>query len=337
MLISSLLLFPLFFAITPDARAESTVSFSDVPPSHPAFAAVEELKERGILQGYEDGTFRPGTTVNRAEAVKIVVAPLVSEDDLAQYTSSQFTDIPAGTWYLPFVEAARVQLSVIDGPPTMTSFHSTRPVSLAEFLKILELSQNVDPVGTLSEVTFPLASDVTDARDWSYPYLRFALLSSLLFPAPDGTLQPSKELTRGEVAVLLHRLLLYKEGRRTQALLSETESELNSTRALLNANLAEAYFASARALLAARGALLSNPDDPVAKSAVKTAEGFRAIVDAYDIDAGRDPRQIIELASSAWHLAEKARSFSDSFDALALEVQTLAKNMADEARAGMGG
>lgn len=49
--------------------------FSDVPKGHYAYEAIGYLRERKILLGYADGTFRPDQRVNRAEALKIIVSP----------------------------------------------------------------------------------------------------------------------------------------------------------------------------------------------------------------------------------------------------------------------
>jgi hypothetical protein len=76
----------------PQAQAVETTgpSFSDVPSSHFAFEAIEDLKKRGIIMGYRDGTYRPESTVNRAEAVKIIVAPFVNPQQLGQFQSTPY-------------------------------------------------------------------------------------------------------------------------------------------------------------------------------------------------------------------------------------------------------
>ena len=53
-----LLLFP------PSALAAS--SFSDVPDTHPYAPAIYDLKGRGVLSGYADGTFRPNGPITES-------------------------------------------------------------------------------------------------------------------------------------------------------------------------------------------------------------------------------------------------------------------------------
>jgi hypothetical protein len=317
--------------------AQEARSFSDVPPNHAAYQAVEYLKERGVISGYPDGTFQPDKKVNRAEAAKIIVAPLLSAEELGQFTTTVFADVPEGVWYLPYVESARQRFGIIDGPPKKTSFYGEKPVLKVEFLKMLELAHGVDP-NAYGEIRLPLSSDVRNPDEWFYPYLRYALAASMTMVGTDGLLNPGSELTRGQVALLLHRLLMYKEGRRTQALLSETETEiLNVLQGLDAQDVEQAEFASARALLAARGAHASRPDESLVKSALKTAEGFRALVQAYRAGLNGEYAEVVRLSGEGWNLAASVREFSPALSSVADQMQGIAKSMADEARKLMGG
>ena len=312
------------------AVAES-VSFTDVPTTHPAFAAIAALQEQGVLQGYPDGTFQPNRIVNRAEAVKIITAPLVLQSVIDKVKTSVYADVPADSWYKGYVEAARTELGILDGPPKTQTFNGERPVKKAEFLKMMLLGNKFD-TGAYGELKLPLATDVQDPDAWFYPYLRYSLASSVTM-AENGLLQPSKELTRAEVAMFLYRLMMYKDGHRTQVLLSEAEGEIVTILRFIEKNdLTQAEFSASRALLAARGALSSSPNDNIVKAAVKTAEGFQSLVRAYKACAKGDTNEVIRLAGTAWQLAEKARTFSPSLDTLATQMQTIAKNLADEAR-----
>lgn len=310
-------------------------SFSDVPPDHPAFAAAEYLKSQNIIAGYSDGTFRPDQKVNRAEALKIIIGGLVTQEQLDQIQGTNFSDIPQDAWYLPYVEIAKAN-GIVDGPPKKTSFLGERPIMKVEFIKMLLLAQKVDPVSAYSEIRLPLSSDVSNVDEWFYPYLRFALASSMTMVGQDGLLHPANELTRGETALLLHRYLMYERGRRTQALLSEAENEIIIILSMLeNNNIAQAEYASARALLAARGAHTSKPNEPIVIGALKISEAFRALVRAYRSGVNSDFAQAEKLAKDAWSLAEQAKGAEISLATLGDQVQTIAQNMADSARVAM--
>lgn len=46
--------------------------FKDVPDTHWASKAINELADKGIINGYEDGTFRPNEPITRAEIATII-------------------------------------------------------------------------------------------------------------------------------------------------------------------------------------------------------------------------------------------------------------------------
>jgi hypothetical protein len=319
---------------TPFAAKAQTAqrSFSDVPPTHYAFEAVEFLKANGIISGYADGTFKPDTSVNRAEATKIIVAPKVTPDALSQFSQTVFSDIPADAWYLPYVEAGRQALGFIDGPPAKTAFNGQNGVVKVEFLKMLLLANKID-VSVNNDITLPLADDVTNGTEWYYPYMRYALSSSMTMIGNDGTLGPGRGLTRGQVALLMHRFLMYQQQRRTQALLSETENEiLLILNALAENNIAQAEYAATRGLLAARGADASRPDTPIVQGALKIAEAFHALVRGYRAGLNKDFATVQSLSSEAWNKAAEAKTINPDMQSVVEQVQKSAHDMAESAR-----
>ena len=251
--------------------------------------------------------------------------------------SSPYDDVSPDAWYLPYVEIARSELGIVDGPPKTSAFHGDRTVNKAEFLKMLLLAQKEKPEEAYAELRFPLSADVANPDEWHYPYMRYALASSMVYAGPAGLLSPGKSLARGEVAVILHRYLMYKQGRQIQELISGAEMELiNTLRAMDGGKYATAGYASARALVAARGALASQPDLPIAKGAVKTSEAFRALVSAYDAGEMGRYDETVRLCKEAWALAEKAEEFSPELAGVTQKIQEIAGNIANDARLLMG-
>lgn len=317
--------------LIPALTCAQAAPFKDIPANSPVLEAAEYLRSVGVLSGYPDGTFRPDQKVNRAEAIKLIIAPLLKAEALAQLTATPFSDVKTGDWYLPYVEAAR-QNSIVDGPPAKTAFYGINPVQKMEFIKMLLLAYRVDP-NSYSEIRLPLASDVQDPTAWYYPYLRYALTASMTMVTQDGTLDPGRELSRGDTAIILYRYLMYRGGKRTQALLSEAESEILVVLGSLKENNPEqAEFASARALLASRGANATAPNQPIVQGALKITEAFRAIVRAYRAGITQQFDESIRLCGDAWNLATRAKELSPDLGNLADQVQTLAKNLADSAR-----
>ena len=310
-------------------------SFTDLPKDHIAYEAVEYLKTNHIITGYPDGTFRPDSQVNRAEALKLIIGPLVKEAELSKAKSvkSSFTDVPEDAWFKPYVEIARTS-AIIEGPPAKQIFKADSPVLKAEFMKMVEQAFGSDPKTAFSEIRLPLSKDVKNPDDWFYPYIRYGITSSMTMAAADGSLSPTKPLTRSEISLLLYRYIMYTQGRRNQALLSEAQNEIVIILQQLGANnIVEAEYASARALLATRGANVSKPDDPLVQGSVKVAEAFRSILRAYRSSEAKNFDQMIQLSGDAWNLGSRARTLSPELSGIADQIQSIAKDMADGARA----
>jgi hypothetical protein len=69
----------------------AALAFSDVPITHKYADAIQDLSARGIIDGYDDGTFRPARMVNRAQFAKMICLMLAIQPDVSG--SSPFTDL----------------------------------------------------------------------------------------------------------------------------------------------------------------------------------------------------------------------------------------------------
>jgi hypothetical protein len=70
------------------ALCGSALAFTDVPTSHQFAKAIHDLSVRGIIGGYDDGTFRPAALVNRQQFAKMIVGALylpVSTNDVCPF------------------------------------------------------------------------------------------------------------------------------------------------------------------------------------------------------------------------------------------------------------
>jgi hypothetical protein len=81
-----------------------TGHFSDVPPTHTFRCFVETAYGHGIISGYADGTFRPGSDVTRAQLSKIVVS--AEGWQLLSPATPHFADVPRTNPFYAFVETA---------------------------------------------------------------------------------------------------------------------------------------------------------------------------------------------------------------------------------------
>lgn len=159
--------------------------------------AIRYLYTRGIVGGYDDMTYRPDQTVNRAEFVKIIIGAVYSydpEEDTSGgniYSNSGlgFSDVPSGEWYVPYLRVA-LENNVLSGYPDGT-FKPGNTINLVEASKILVNA-------------FQLPTSEEDITPWYKPYLN-ALQNQSFIPSTLKTF--TQKVTRGEMAEFMWRIM----------------------------------------------------------------------------------------------------------------------------------
>lgn len=86
----------LLLALSLFSVASADMQFTDLSADHWAYANVQTLVAEGTIKGYEDGSFRPGGTVTRAEFVKMI------GKGPDRYTAD-FSDVPQNHWAYEYV------------------------------------------------------------------------------------------------------------------------------------------------------------------------------------------------------------------------------------------
>ncbi|WP_110111823.1 S-layer homology domain-containing protein [Bacillus sp. CGMCC 1.16541] len=77
-------------------------SFTDVSTNHTHKEAIDRLTERGLINGYENGTFRPENSITRGQVSKIFARYLPGDGKMQQV----FADVPANGQDSELVTAA---------------------------------------------------------------------------------------------------------------------------------------------------------------------------------------------------------------------------------------
>ena len=120
-------------------------NFSDIQ-YHRYVSDITDLADKGIIEGYPDRTFKPEKLVNRAEALKIILASknhmeeekgLGNDVDFSEYDTddSPFWDVKKGNWFNPYIQYA-YQNEIVSGYGNST-FGPERTVNLVEALKMV--------------------------------------------------------------------------------------------------------------------------------------------------------------------------------------------------------
>ncbi len=170
---------------------------------HWAKDAIESLQGKGIVSGYGDGTFGPNDLVTRAQIMKMALEAFEVETSAA--TDSTFLDIPTGDWAEKYI-ATGAAIGIVSGFEDGT-FKPEQPVTRGEGLKII-----LEAAGftNLTDTTGNFA-DVDSVRDWFAKYSAFAKKAGIV-NGYNGEFQGNKGLTRGEVCVILQKVIDYLNG-----------------------------------------------------------------------------------------------------------------------------
>ncbi|MDA1060269.1 MAG: S-layer homology domain-containing protein, partial [bacterium] len=176
---------------------EENSFFSDVPVDHPLYDAVIFLTDSGIVEGYDDGTFRPEQTVNRVEALKFILE--ITKAELKD-GELPFKDTPADEWYVSYLYTGYLK-KIVEGNPDGT-FKPGSTVNRAEFFKILFNGLNVDVNPNVNKAPY---LDVS-VDDWFAPYIAYAKVIGLL-DADVEYIYPSAGMSRGDTADAMYRLV----------------------------------------------------------------------------------------------------------------------------------
>lgn len=86
-------------------RTNFEAYFSDVKRTDWFVQYVETAYEKGIASGYTDGTFRPNQSINRAEAMKLILQAF--EVPLGTYRGGAFPDVSPSDWFASYVGTGR--------------------------------------------------------------------------------------------------------------------------------------------------------------------------------------------------------------------------------------
>lgn len=192
---------------------------------HWAETEIRKLVERGIIDGYGDGTIRPDLDISRAEFAKIAVTlmelPMVENGILFEDTENH--------WSRDYVATAAKYGVMIGYTETIFAPDQKIPREqvIAVVLRIVNFDGDIindgdvvevygdaviekiaaeymDPNAIYAETGF---TDIDDATPWTVPYIKAAYTLGWLKGYEDGTIRPRVNSTRAEAMVIAVRAM----------------------------------------------------------------------------------------------------------------------------------
>lgn len=177
------------------------LSFSDVTAEHWAYNYIDKLIDKRVLNGYDDGTFRPSQSVTRAEFVTM----LKSAFRLVGDGSASFDDVTDDAWYKEAVDAA-ASLGIVSGMGDGT-FAPNAEISRQDMCTILKNVIDYKKLA-LDKVYDPSDfSDADEIADYAKEAISFLKETGVIDGYDNGDFGPRDAVTRAAAAKVIALLI----------------------------------------------------------------------------------------------------------------------------------
>lgn len=180
-------------------------NFKDVPADYIYADAIQTLKDRGIVRGYDGISFGPDNLITRAELLKIALEGAAVDTSAWSTTSSPFPDVTSKNSLRQYVIYAK-ERGIVSGYSDGT-YKPDQSTTRAEAIKML---LNINAVATGAVLTSPYQDLEID--DPLAPYVVTAREKKIIPGKYTAKILGTGEaIKRGEVAEMMYRLLYLRE------------------------------------------------------------------------------------------------------------------------------
>lgn len=198
--------------------------YTDVPEGIWYYDEVQAAYDRGLMNGITTTEFGPDVELSRYMLVTIL-GRMAGVDASDADIELPFSDIPAGSWYGPYVAWA-VELGLVQGYPDGT-FGPDRPVTRQEAAAIL--GRYLEAKYITLEPVEDAVTDFADAdqiADWAADEIQALAASGIFQGDENGVFAPDQDLPRCQAAAIFVRF--------QDALASGTQGEPDMAQLLLD-------------------------------------------------------------------------------------------------------
>ena len=176
------------------------VQFTDMDAYSWAKNAVQALKAKGIISGYEDMTFKPGNSVTRAEFITMMVKAYMPASKVG---NTKFSDVSAGAWFFESVMTA-LENGIIKGV-TENKFMPNNQIKRQDMAVILynlatKLGKDAD------EETGEFA-DFDSVSDYAKNAVAFLKAAGVVKGDENGAFNPQSYANRAESAQMIYTFM----------------------------------------------------------------------------------------------------------------------------------
>lgn len=188
---------PVVVAPINSEAATYSKTFKDVSKSNAYYDIIHSMAQKGIINGYEDGTFKPNQTLSRQHAAALVcravalpsTTTFTAPKDVTRFTSPYYFDL------VTLMEAGVLELD------SKGNINPNAPLTRGEMAKILAVAFDLNTKGT---------TPLKDVSGTYKPYVTALYNAGVTTGFEDKTFREKESLTRAHFAVFMHRAMQYQ-------------------------------------------------------------------------------------------------------------------------------
>lgn len=164
---------------------------------HWAESVITQWQSKGLIQGYEDGTFKPGNTITRAEFVTLMnnAKGFWSEGGI------NFSDVKNGSWFYSAVARA-VAAGYVKGYSD-GSFKPNNTITRAEAAVMIANTAKL----SANEAGAYRFTDIGSIPAWARGSVGAVVAAGYMTGYPDGSFDANASISRAEAVSSLNRML----------------------------------------------------------------------------------------------------------------------------------
>lgn len=181
-------------------KTDSIPKFADVLPDFWGYTAVTVLASKGMINGYEDSTFKPNKNITRAEFAKLILSAYEAAGGKLAGGGSAFVDVTKSDWYYDVADKTSA-LGIILGSDG--SFRPNEDIKREDAAAIIYRALNCLGMNYYEEKSFADDSLVSDYAKKAVSYLAGA---GIINGFEDLTFRPADTLTRAQAAQMLFNI-----------------------------------------------------------------------------------------------------------------------------------
>lgn len=174
--------------------------------SHWGKAAIEQWAEYGVLNGYEDGTFKPDKNMTRAEFAKVLNVTI----NYQKTGTAAFTDVTEADWFAEHINKLNAA-GVMNGSNGLATPNAniTRQEAIVMIGRAFGIAENEEAAESFD--------DAADIASWAKGLVG-GMKAEGYVQGSENKINPTKNITRAEAVTILNNMIgaLYnKEGEYT--------------------------------------------------------------------------------------------------------------------------